>query len=46
MSPENLSTKAVDNPVEKPPGSLAGCGPFLIDQKLSRNFISFIFNML
>jgi hypothetical protein len=46
MSPENLSTKAVDNPVKKAAGPLAGRGPFQIAQYLSRFFILLFINML
>ena len=35
MSPENLSTKAVDNPVKKGAGSKMSCASLHIDQKMT-----------
>jgi len=35
MSPENLSTKAVDNPVKKGAGSKMSCASLRIGQKLT-----------
>jgi hypothetical protein len=35
MLPENLSTKAVDNPVKKPAGSKTSYASFQIDQKIT-----------
>jgi hypothetical protein len=35
MSPENLSTKAVDNPVKKHAGSKMSCASFHIGQKMT-----------
>jgi len=35
MSPENLSTKAVDNPVKKRAGSKMSCASLRIGQKMT-----------